>query len=81
MNSFLYGFLDELEKNAGWLNKATAKMKRPMSQGGTKGALHKQLGIPQGKKIPTKMLARAAKAPGKLGRRARFAEALKKMNK
>lgn len=43
------------------------------------GALHAQLGIPQGKKIPASTLARAAKAKGKLGQRARFAETLKKM--
>lgn len=45
------------------------------------GALHKELGIPQGKKIPAKTLAKAAKAGGKLGQRARFAETLKKLNK
>lgn len=41
------------------------------------GALHEQMGIPQGEKIPAKKLAKAAKAPGKLGQRARFAEVLK----
>ena len=41
------------------------------------GALHAQLGVPQGEKIPAKKLAKAAKAPGKLGQRARFAETLK----
>ena len=45
------------------------------------GALHEQLGVPKGKKIPAKKLAAAAKAPGKLGQRARFAETLKKMRK
>jgi len=45
------------------------------------GALHEQMGIPQGKKIPAKALAKAAKAPGKLGQRARFAELLKGMKK
>jgi len=43
------------------------------------GALHKELGIPQGKKIPAKTLAAAAKKPGKEGQRARLAETLKKM--
>lgn len=42
-----------------------------------KGALHKQLGIPIGKKIPEATLEKAAHAPGKLGRRARVAETLK----
>lgn len=41
------------------------------------GALHKQLGVPQGQKIPAKKLAKAAKAGGKLGARARLAETLK----
>ena len=43
------------------------------------GALHAQLGVPQGKKIPTGKLAKAAKAGGTLGKRARLAETLKKM--
>lgn len=41
------------------------------------GALHEQLGVPQGQKIPASMLANAAQAGGKLGQRARFAETLK----
>lgn len=44
------------------------------------GALHKEMGVPEGKKIPEKKLAKAAKAGGKLGKRARLAETLKKMN-
>jgi hypothetical protein len=42
------------------------------------GALHEELGIPQGKKIPKAKLAKAAKASGKLGKRAREAETLSK---
>lgn len=45
------------------------------------GALHKELGVPMGEKIPAKKLAKAAKAPGKLGQRARLAETLKGMKK
>jgi hypothetical protein len=45
------------------------------------GALHSELGVPQGKKIPAGMLRKATKAPGKLGQRARFAETLKGMNR
>jgi hypothetical protein len=45
------------------------------------GALHKELGVPEGKKIPAKKLEKAAKAGGKLGQRARLAETLKKMNR
>jgi len=45
------------------------------------GALHRELGVPQGKKIPAKKLAAAAKKGGKEGKRARLAETLGKMNK
>ena len=45
------------------------------------GALHRELGVPQGEKIPAKKLARAAKAPGKLGQRARLAETLRGLHK
>lgn len=45
------------------------------------GALHRQLGVPAGKTIPAKKLATAAKKGGTLGRRARLAQTLKKMNK
>jgi hypothetical protein len=41
------------------------------------GALHRQLGVPQGKKIPAGKLAKAAGAGGTLGRRARLAQTLK----
>jgi hypothetical protein len=45
------------------------------------GALHAQLGVPQGKKIPAAKIAAAAKKGGKLGERARFAQTLAKMRK
>jgi len=45
------------------------------------GALHKEMGIPEGKKIPEKKLAKAAHARGKLGKRARLAETLKGLRK
>ncbi len=45
------------------------------------GALHRDLGVPQGKKIPASKIAKAAKAKGKLGERARFAETLAKLRK
>jgi hypothetical protein len=41
------------------------------------GALHEQLGVPQGQKIPESKLAAAASKGGTLGRRARLAETLK----
>ena len=45
------------------------------------GALRAQLGAKPGQNIPAKKLAAAAKAPGKLGQRARFAQTLSKMKK
>lgn len=45
------------------------------------GALHKELGVKQGEKIPAKKLAAAAKKPGKVGQRARLAETLKGLKK
>lgn len=53
-----------------WIQKA---IKKP-------GALHKELGVPEGKKIPTKKLESAAKKPGKEGKRARLAETLRKLD-
>ena len=44
------------------------------------GALHTDLGVPQGTKIPKSKLDAAAKKPGKVGERARFAKTLEKMN-
>ena len=41
------------------------------------GALHRDLGVPQGQKIPAGKLAAAAKKGGKVGERARLAETLK----
>jgi hypothetical protein len=45
------------------------------------GQLHKDLGVPQGQKIPAGKLAAAAKKPGKVGQRARFAQTLKGFKK
>ena len=50
-----------------WIQKA---IKKP-------GALHRALDVPMGKKIPASKLNKAAKAPGKLGQRARLAKTLK----
>ena len=41
------------------------------------GALHKQMGVPEGQNIPEGRLAKAAQSGGKLGQRARLAETLK----
>jgi len=45
------------------------------------GALRSALGAKEGKPIPVKKLAAAAKKPGKMGQRARLAETLKGMKK
>ena len=41
------------------------------------GALRQELGVKEGKNIPAKKLAAAAKKPGTLGKRARLAQTLK----
>ena len=46
-----------------------------------KGKLHEKLGVPEGKKISAKKLAKASKAKGKLGKEARLAETLKGFNR
>jgi len=58
-------------KGGKWIQSA---IKKP-------GALRKSLGAKPGKPIPAAKLAKAAKAPGKLGQRARLAQTLKKMRK
>lgn len=45
------------------------------------GALHDDLGVPQGQTIPVAKIDAAAKEPGVVGERARFAKTLRKMNK
>jgi hypothetical protein len=45
------------------------------------GALHRELGVAAGRKIPAKKLAAAAKKPGVLGRRARLAQTLGRLRK
>jgi hypothetical protein len=60
-----------MKKGGKWIQNA--KMK--------KGALHKELGIAEDKKIPKKTLAKAAEKGGKLGKRARLAETLGKLHK
>lgn len=46
-----------------------------------KGALREELGVGEDKKIPMPMLEKAAKAKGKLGKRARLALAFRGMKK
>lgn len=67
-----------------------SKMPKGMARGGKldikkaikkPGALRKSLGVKKGEKIPARKLAAAAKKPGKLGQRARFAQTLAKLRK
>jgi len=60
-----------MAKDGKWISKA---IKKP-------GALRKSLGAKPGKPIPAGKLAKAAKAPGKMGQRARLAMTLGKMRK
>lgn len=46
-----------------------------------KGKLRKSLGVKEGKTIPAKKLAAAAKKPGVTGQRARLAQTLGKLRK
>jgi len=69
--------------------KPAVKSAKPKAEGGKwiqkaikkPGALRKSLGAKPGKPIPAAKLAKAAKAKGKLGQRARLAMTLKKMRK
>ena len=54
-----------------WIQKA---IKKP-------GALKSSLGVKKDEKIPAGKLAKAAKAPGKMGQRARLAQTLKGLKK
>jgi hypothetical protein len=46
------------------------------------GALHRELGVPEGEKIPAAKVAKAAHSSNPtLAKRARLAETLKKMNR
>jgi hypothetical protein len=62
------------------MNKAAKKpRKKNFIQGAIKhpGQLHRDLGVPQGQKIPPDQLRAAAKRKDKVGQRARFALTLK----
>lgn len=57
-----------------WIQKALSKK-------GSKGKLHRKLGVPEGEKIPASKIKKAAKAKGALGKEARLAETLKGLRK
>ncbi len=46
-----------------------------------KGALHRNLGVPQGQKIPAAKVAAAAKGTGKIAKEAKLAQTLGKLRK
>jgi len=52
-----------------WIQKAISKP----------GALHKDLGVPQGQKIPLKKIEKAASGSGKTAKRAHLAITLRKI--
>jgi hypothetical protein len=60
-----------MAKGGKWIQSA---IKKP-------GALREALGAKEGKPIPAKKLAAAAKKPGKMGQRARLAQTLKGLKK
>jgi hypothetical protein len=60
-----------MAKKEGWIKDA---IKKP-------GALRKAMKAKEGENIPKEKLAKAAKAPGKMGQRARLAQTLAKMKK
>lgn len=64
----VHSLKEEGEKK--WIQKAIEKP----------GALHKQLGVPAGEKIPAEKLKTAAEKGGKLGKRARLAMTLRKLH-
>ena len=59
------------KKKKNWIQAAHLK----------KGALHRDLGIPEGEKIPHKTLLKAAKESGIVGKRARTALTLEGLRK
>jgi hypothetical protein len=61
-----------------WIQRALGVRPRRRKRGirveaARKGALHRMLGIPERHKIPLSTLKWAARQPGKMGQRARFA--------
>jgi hypothetical protein len=64
--------VEGMKKGGATKNFIQSAIKKP-------GALRASLGVKAGEKIPAKKLTKAAKAPGKMGQRARLAQTLKKM--
>ena len=73
---------EDVRNNMGYAKKGGAvKSKWIQSAIKKPGALKKAMDVKKGEKIPAKKLAAAAKAPGKMGQRARLARTLSKLKK
>lgn len=72
---------EDVRNKMGYLKKGGSTSKWIQSAIKKPGALKKSLGVKAGEKIPAGKLAKAAKAPGKLGQRARLAQTLKGLKK
>ncbi len=70
---------EEIAKSKALVDKQIDILSNQFDQIEKPGALHKQLGIPAGEKIPASTLKAAAEKGGKLGKRARLAMTLKKL--
>jgi uncharacterized protein DUF6496 len=72
-----------VDSKIGWRGQETAGYdgEKKWIKGAIKhpGALHRQLGVPEGQKIPAGKVAAAAQKGGKLGQRARLAQTLSHM--
>lgn len=62
-----------MSEDGDWMEKLAPKLKH--------GALHRELGIPEGQDIPVSTLEEAAKKGGKLGARARLALKFRRANR
>jgi len=65
---------EESEVAREWLRKVASSKLTP-------GQLHRDLGVPAGSELPARKLRAAAKLPGAIGKRARFALNLRKGGK
>ena len=57
-------------------------IQKALSKKGSKGKLHRELGVPEGEKIPAKKLAKAAKSSNpKIRKQVAFAKTVSKLSK
>lgn len=72
---------EDVRNKMGYMKKGGSTKKFIQEAIKKPGALRKSLGVKEGEKIPAGKLAKAAKAPGKMGQRARLAQTLSKLKK